>query len=88
MIQYINTIDNFYELYDLCWSGAINTLDTIESLDKEDELMSLLDDMFSYNESCTLTDINDFLWFDSEYIYESLGLELTDDGEPIKPIKE
>ena len=76
MIKYSSTMDNFNELYDLCWSGAIYTLDTIESLDKEDELMSLLDDIFYDNESCTTTDINDFLWFDSDYIFESLGIEV------------
>lgn len=82
MIKYTSTIDNFNELYDVCWSGAKNTLATIESLDKEDELMNLLDDIFCYSENLTLTDINDFLCFDSEYIYESLGL--TEDGELIE----
>ena len=82
MIKYTDTIDTFTELYDVCWSGAKDTLSTIESVDKEDELMSLLDDIFCYNENCTLTDINDFLWFDSEFINESLGL--TEDGELIE----
>ena len=75
MIKYTSTIDNFNELYDLCWSGAIYTLDTIESLDKEDELMNILSDIFYDDESCTLTTINDFLWFDSDYIFELLGIE-------------
>ena len=31
--------------------------------------------IFYDDESCTLTTINDFLWFDSDYIYELLGIE-------------
>lgn len=76
MIKYTSTIDSFDELMNLCWSGAIHTLNTIESLDKEDELMNLLSDIFYDDESCTLTTINDFLWFDSDYIFELLGIEV------------
>ena len=76
MIKYTSTIDSFDELMNLCWSGAIHTLTTIESLDKEDELMNILNDIFYDDESCTLTTINDFLWFDSDYIFESLGIEV------------
>ena len=46
------------------------------TIDSFDELMNLLSDIFYDNESCTLTDINDFLWFDSDYIFESLGIEV------------
>ena len=75
MIKYTSTIDSFNELMNLCWSGAIYTLNKIESLDKKDELMNILSDIFYDDESCTLTTINDFLWFDSDYIFELLGIE-------------
>lgn len=64
MIEYTNTIDTFDELYDLCWSGAIQRLDEIRDLDLEDEFMDYLSDMLSYSKSLTLTDINDFIWFE------------------------
>ena len=35
--------------------------------------MSLLDEIFY--EGATDTEVNDFLWFEDETIYESLGIE-------------
>lgn len=68
MIQYTNTIDTFDELYGLCWSGALQRLDEIRDLDLEDEFMEYLSDILSYS---TLTDINDFIWFEvDEWIEE------------------
>ena len=67
---------NFDELYSNCWSGAIDTLKTIIENNKKEELMELLEEMFS--ESASMTKVNDFLWFDDEYIYECLGIEEED----------
>lgn len=64
MIEYTNTIDTFDELYDLCWSGALQRLDEIRDLNLEDEFMAYLSDMLSYSKDLTLTDINDFIWFE------------------------
>lgn len=64
MIEYTNTIDTFDELYDLCWSGALQRLDEIRDLDLEDEFMEYLSDILSYSKDLTLTDINDFIWFE------------------------
>ena len=76
MIQYTNTIDTFDELYNLCWSGALQRLDEIRDLDLEDEFMEYLSDMLSYSKDLTLTDINDFIWFDcDEWIEEHKGGE-------------
>ena len=76
MIEYTNTIDTFDELYDLCWSGAISRLDEICDLNLEDEFMEYLSDMLSYSKDLTLTDINDFIWFDcDEWIEEHKGGE-------------
>lgn len=67
---------DFYDLQDECWSGALDTLRTIAENDKKDELMSLLAlDCFCGNEIPDLTDVNDLLWFDSEWIFEMLGIE-------------
>ena len=76
MIEYTNTIDTFDELYNLCWSGALQRLDEIRDLDLEDEFMEYLSDMLSYSKDLTLTDINDFIWFDcDEWIEEHKGGE-------------
>ena len=76
MIQYTNTIDTFDELYNLCWSGALQRLDEIRDLDLKDEFMEYLSDILSYSKELTLTDINDFIWFDcDEWIEEHKGGE-------------
>lgn len=62
---------DFYDLLEECWSGAINTLETIENNNKEEEFMDLLSEM-NMN---TLTEINDFLRFDDTYIYDCLGID-------------
>lgn len=66
----------FYEFHDLsenCWSGAIQTLDTISENNKESELMDFLEEVFY--DGVELTELNDFLWFEDYYIFESLGIE-------------
>lgn len=79
MIEYTNTIDTFDELYDLCWSGALQRLDEICDLNLEDEFMEYLSDILSYSKELTLTDINDFIWFDcDEWIEEHKGGEEND----------
>ena len=56
------------------WSGAINTLKTIEENEKEEELMTLLENTFE--DVPTETEVNDFLWFDDDFIFEQLGIEM------------
>lgn len=68
---------DFYDLLDMCWSGAIDTLITIENHNKKDDLMYLLDETIT--EDTTLTDINDILRFDSEWILEQLGINEEED---------
>ena len=70
---------DFNDLMDECWSGAIDTLNTVYENNKEEELMSLLAlDCFSGTPD--LTDVNDLLWFEDEWIFEMLGIN-TDDKE-------
>ena len=74
MIEYTNTIDTFDELYDLCWSGALQRLDEIRDLYLKDEFMEYLSDILSYSKDLTLTDINDFIWFEvDDWIEEHKG---------------
>lgn len=66
---------DFYDLLEECWSGAVSTLETIENNNKEDEFMDLLSEM----DMSTLTEINDFLWFDDTYIYDCLGIDIEEE---------
>ena len=67
---------NFNDLYNSSWSGAIDTLNTIKENEKEDEFLQLLNDILSsYDNGLDRTKVNDFIWFDRDYIYESLGIE-------------
>ena len=68
---------DFEELYKDSWSGAINTLDTIMKNDMENELMEHLEDIFS-DQIPTETEVNDYLRFESDYIYECLGIDVED----------
>ena len=55
------------------WSGAKDTLNKLIELDKCDDLEFILDDL--YPEGLTDAQLNDILWFDDEWIYETLGIE-------------
>ena len=81
--MYIKQDMDFNDLMKNCWSGAINTLKTIEEYGKEDELMAHLEDVFeSYFDNVpTLTEINDYLWFEDEVIFEALEISETEDEE-------
>lgn len=68
----------FDDLRKECWSGAIYTLETIEKNDKEEELMELLLELFG-DEIPTMTEINDFLRFEDEFIFKQLSIN--DNGE-------
>lgn len=71
---------DFHNLMDECWSGAIDTLNTIYDNDKEKELMLLLEENFRYDIP-TMTEVNDLLWFDSEWIFETLGINPDDEED-------
>lgn len=67
-------MDDFRTLKNNSWSGALDTLKDIEEADKEDELMYFLEEIFA-DTTPTETKVNDFLWHERDYIYESLGLD-------------
>ena len=71
---------DFRKLQNNCWSGAIDTLITVYNNGKEDELMSLLEMEFEYDIP-TLTEVNDFLWFEDEYIFEQLEISTDEDDD-------
>ena len=72
MIANITNVYNFNELYNTSWSGAKQTLDTIIENDKEEEFLQFLNDTLdAYDKGLERTELNDFIWFDSDYIFES-----------------
>ncbi len=75
--MYIKKEYNFNDLKNTVWSGAIDTINTIEEHNKEDALMDLLEEMF-FDSIPDETQINDFLWFETEFIFETLGIEEED----------
>ena len=63
------------------WSGGRDTIRDIIDAGKCDELERLAEMEFD-GTSSTDTDVNDWLWFERDYIYKSLGIgEEDDDGE-------
>ena len=61
------------------WSGAVDTYNKIEEAGLLNELESALEDM--YPEGINQTDLNDLLWFESDYILDMLGIAPGDDEE-------
>ena len=67
---------NFEDLYKNSWSGAIDTLKIIIDNDKEDELMEHLEEIFEG--IVDETELNDYLWFNDDYIFECLDINIED----------
>ena len=78
--MYIKKDYDFYELLGACWSGAEDTLNTICEYDMEDEFMNWVELYFG-DEIPTLTEINDLLRFESDWVFEQIGLELDEDED-------
>lgn len=74
-MKIIREVTDFCELKNNSWSGAVDTLNDIEKAGKEEELMNFLEETFACGNIPTETDVNDFLWFEREYIYDFLGLD-------------
>ena len=58
------------EIRSNAWAGAISTLDLLTN-DEIETILSILDD--SYPEGMDETEMNDFWWFDTDFIAECLG---------------
>lgn len=71
-ITVTNELD-FHDLMNQCWSGAVDTLNTIYDNDKEEELMSLLA-LDCFGSTPSITEVNDLLWFESDWVFEMLGI--------------
>ena len=61
------------------WSGATETKNTIIEHDKVDEFDSLIEEL--YPDGLSETQLNDILWFDSEWCFEMLGISEDEDTD-------
>ena len=70
---------DFRDLQYNCWDCE-DVLEAVANADMEDDLMMLLEDCFN-SEVPTLTEVNDLLRFDGDWVLESLGINPEDDEE-------
>lgn len=61
------------------WSGGTLTKDTIIDANKEDEFDNLIEEL--YPNGLSETELNDLLWFESDWIYETLGIKNEDEED-------
>ena len=59
------------------WSGAVDTQNRIIEENKENEFDQLIEEL--YPDGLDETQLNDILWFEEDWIFESLGI--TDEEE-------
>lgn len=58
-----NEINDFYEIANMAWSGAVDVCQEIIRQDKANEAMCLIEEIFM-EEMPTETQLNDFIWFE------------------------
>ena len=54
------------------WSGAVDTKNAILEADKGEEFDQLIEEL--YPDGIDETLLNDILWFEPEWVFESLGI--------------
>ena len=69
---------NAYDLMGRLWSGAEDTMQRIIDEDKEDTFFAILSDLHCDEDSIDLTEINDLLRFETEQVFEWLGIDDSD----------
>jgi hypothetical protein len=61
------------------WSGAKETKQRILDENKEDEFDSLIEEF--YPDGISDTQLNDILWFEEDWVFESLGISDEEEDE-------
>lgn len=70
---------DFRDLQYNCWDCE-DVLEAVANANMEDSLMDLLEECFNV-EVPTLTEVNDLLRFDGDWVLESLGIDTDSDDE-------
>ncbi len=75
MKVYYESLDGNYKP----WSGAVDTWNRICNEGKVDDLENILDEL--YPDGLSETALNDLLWFESETVFEWLGMDSEDEDD-------
>jgi hypothetical protein len=68
---------NFNDIFRTAWGGAVDTAERIEREGKGDAFCAMMEEL--YPEGIDRTALNDIMWFDADWIFETLGI--TEDEE-------
>lgn len=68
------TLSNFN-----AWSGAINTKEILIEQGMDRDFDYLIEEL--YPDGISETQLNDILWFEQDWIFETLGIDLNEDEE-------
>lgn len=80
-LEFKDEAQDLYNLKEHLWSQALKNVEEIFTLDAEnntdyaERLYQHLEEVFMYDgEIPSITEINDYLWFETDSIYEAIGL--------------
>ena len=77
--MYVKNDLDFNDLENECWECDY-TLDAISENNKEEEFMDLLGEQFG-GDIPTMTEVNDFIRFGDDFIFDALGIRIDDEEE-------
>lgn len=67
---------SWHDIYESAWVGARYTADRLQDEGKGEDFVNLIEEI--YPDGIDRTALNDLMWFDSDWIYESLGMAAED----------
>lgn len=70
---------DFHDIRRTAWSGAVDTAERIEREGKGDEFCDMIEELFP--DGIGRTALNDIMWFDSDWIFETLGISEEEEEE-------
>ena len=77
--MYVKKDLDFNDLQNECWECDY-TLDAISDNGKEEEFMALLEEQFN-GDIPDMTELNDFIRFDDDFIFDTLGIHMDEEEE-------
>ena len=77
--MYVKTDLDFNDLENECWE-CDSVLDAISENNKEEEFMDLLEEQFD-GDIPTMTEVNDFIRFEDDFIFDALEIKIYDDDD-------
>lgn len=63
------------------WAGAVDTWERIQNENKEDSFWQLMEELYGESGSMDECQVNDILWFESEWVFETLGIRDEEEEE-------